>query len=847
MVGIVIVSHSATLAAGIAELIGQMARDVPFALAGGTENADEPIGTDPMRVLQAIEAAYSPDGVLVLMDLGSAIMSAEAAIELLAPAQQAQIYLCEAPLVEGALAAAVAAAGNAPIERVLQQARQAQPAKLAQLAPTLRSTPTVAAGATLATDPAPTTAATAELTQTFVIPNPLGIHARPAARLVNTVSMHDAVVTISKGALRADAASINQLITLNVRQGDEVTVCAQGPAAAAALAAIAALIADNLGDPAVSAAELPNAPAPAVNPTDKQWQGIPVVAGIALGPVVALTATPLVIQQRRVADVTAERARFQQAISDVLDSLDELEQALATQIAVPGVTAAAATDAPAILTAQRLMLLDPHLTTQTEQRLAAEQCNAEWAWQQVVAAMAARYETLADPYLRQRAVDLRDVGERVLRHLSGQSLTFQLPPTAGIVAVDELTPSLAAALDPALILGIVTARGGANDHSAILVRTLGIPFVTGVADAPQLAPGQTVALDGATGRVWPEPDPATIASLTAHRESWLAVRSALQHAAQLPAMTQDGKTIGVLANIRAVHEAEIAVAQGATGVGLFRTELLFMAQATLPDEETQLQLYRQTAAALGDYPLTVRTLDIGGDKPSPHLPMPPEANPFLGWRGLRYCLDNPELFRTQLRALLRAAADLGDARRLKIMFPMVSTVEEFLAAKALVVDEAARLAKAGRPLTQLPPLGVMIETPAAVFHAAQIARHVDFFSIGTNDLTQYVMAADRGNAQVAALVNALQPPVIQAIAQVTQAAQSAGIPVSLCGELAADRRATALLIGLGVTELSMNPQAVPTIKAQIRRLHQAHARMVAQHTLTLTSVAAVEAYLTVES
>ncbi len=846
MVGIVIVSHSATLAAGVKELIAQMAQDVPFALAGGTENPDEPIGTDPIRVLQAIETVYSPDGVLVLMDLGSAIMSAEAAIELLAPEQQEQIYLCEAPLVEGALAAAVAAAGNAAIDRVLQEARQAQPAKLAQLAPMLRSAPPTLVMETPLTGK-PTT--TPDLTQPFVIANPLGIHARPAARLVTIANAHDAVITISKGGQTADAASINQLITLSVRQGDRITVRAQGPAAENALAAIAALIADNLGDAPTNASALPSAnlspvAVPTVHSTGQQWQGIPVVPGLALGPVVAVTVTPPLIEKRRVSNVAAERMRYKQAVNTLLDTLDELEQTLAARTLA---SATAVTDAIAILTAQRIMLLDPYLTAQVEDRLAAEACNVEWVWQQVVAETAAQYETLDDAYLQHRAVDLRDVGARLLRVLSGQSPTVQLPTVAGILTVAELTPSLVAGLDPALILGIVTARGGATDHSAILVRTLGIPFVTAVAGATQLTPGQTVALDGVTGRVWPDPDPATVAALTVQRESWLAERIAVQNAAQLPAVMQDGTTIGVLANISAVHETEIAVAQGATGVGLFRTELLFMAQATLPDEETQFQLYRQTAIALGNYPLTVRTLDIGGDKPLPHLPMPPEANPFLGWRGLRYCLDNPDLFRIQLRALLRVAADLGDAHRLKLMLPMVSTVEEFLAAKALVADEAAQLTAAGHSLTHLPPLGVMIETPAAVFHAVQFARQVDFFSIGTNDLTQYVMAADRGNAQVAALVNALQPSVIQAIAQVTQAAQNAGIPVSVCGELAADPRATALLLGLGVTELSMSPQAVPAIKAQIRRLDQERARTIAHHVLTLTSVAAVEAYLAAES
>lgn len=835
MVGIVIVSHSATLAAGVQELVAQMAPGVPLALAGGTENPDEPIGTDPIRVLQAIEAVYSADGVLVLMDLGSAIMSAEAAIELLAPEEQAQIYLCEAPLVEGALAAAVAAAGGAAIAQVLQEARQAQPAKLAQLTPVLRaaSLSSVITATQVDDSTSPIT-----LTQAFTIPNPLGLHARPAARLVNIAGRHDAIITISKGTQTAVASSINQLLTLGARQGDEVTVCVRGPEAAAALATIAALMADNLGDQPVAGVALQRASLPTANAPSGQWRGIPVVAGIAVGPVVVFSTPAPVVERRHVTNVPAEQARLLQAITTVLLMLSALEQTAAARNA---------TEASAILAAQKLMLTDAHLIALVEQRMVVEQCNAEWAWQNVVAVLAAQYETLADPYLRQRAVDLRDVSERLLHVLNGQPAPSQPLTTAGILVAAELTPLAAAALDPALVLGIVTTHGGANDHSAILARAVGIPFVTGIADATtQLAPGQTIALDGATGVVWPDPDPATIADLTAQRAAWLVAQTALQRAAQFPAVMQDGVMIAVLANIGAVREAEVAVAQGATGIGLLRTELLFLAGSTLPDEEAQVQLYRQIATALGDHPLTVRTLDIGGDKPLPQLPMPLEANPFLGWRGLRYCLDNPAIFRPQLRALLRVAAALGDPHRLKIMFPMVSTVEEFLAAKALVIDVAAQLVAEGHPVMALPPLGVMIETPAAVFHARELARQVEFFSIGTNDLTQYVMAADRGNAQVAGLVNALQPPVIQAIAQVTQAAHTSGIPVSVCGELAADPRATALLIGLGVTELSMSPAAIPTVKAQIRQLDQAHAKAIAQHTLTLPSVAAVDAYLTTE-
>ncbi len=835
MVGIVLVSHSLALAEGLLALIRQMAPTAAVALAAGTDNPDAPIGTDPMRVYEAMEAVYSADGVLILMDLGSAIMSAEAAIEFLESDQQAQIYLCEVPLVEGALAAAVAAAGGAALAQVLTEARAALPAKLAQLEPVLRIKPPVAA---LPPTPAPLTAADAELTLT--IPNRLGLHARPAARLVELVNRFAARVTLTNGPRTIDAGSITQVITSGARQGDLITFAATGPDSAAVLAAIQQLAAQNFGDAPednVPAAADTAVTAPDVvdhAPTSGQPLGLPASSGIAIGPAFVLGQQPPVVMREPITDVVAEQHKFAQAVGAAKGALAALEQTLATR---------ASSDEAGILTAQRLMLADRALLAQVNHQIAAEAVNAAWAWQQAIDALVADYQALEDDYLRRRAADVRDVGNRVLCHLAVDRALANAAPTMrepAILVAAELTPSDTAALDPALVLGIVTATGGATGHAAIIARSLGIPAVTGVADALALINhGQELALDGSSGQLWLALDAATKTELQARREVWLAGRNAARTLALAPAITTDGHRIEIAANIGSAAEVAPALAQGAEGVGLFRTEFLFMGRTEAPDEETQFQAYRAAALALGDRPLLIRTLDVGGDKPLPYLGIGVEENPFLGWRGIRYCLDNPTLFRTQLRAILRA----GYGHPLQLMFPMVSTVAEVEQARALLAAEAQALKAAGIDCAEELAIGIMIETPAAVLNATRLAAVVDFFSIGTNDLTQYLMAADRGNAKVAGLIDALQPAVIAAIAQVIAVAHAAGIWVGICGELAGDPLATPLLVGLGIDELSMSAPAIPQVKAQIRAMSYRNGVELAQTLLALPHAAAIRAAL----
>ncbi|MBC2709647.1 MAG: phosphoenolpyruvate--protein phosphotransferase [Desulfosarcina sp.] len=822
MIGIVIVSHSAKLAEGVRELVDQMTKGrVPLAVSGGIEDPQHPIGTDAFDVQRAIESVYSDDGVIVLMDLGSALLSAETALEFLSEKQQGRIRLCEAPLVEGAVAAAVQAMVSNDIELVLAEARGALTAKTAQLkgaAPDM----TVPAASTVATD-----APKIRLT----VCNRHGLHARPAARFVSTAGRFQARISIqnlSRYTETANAKSINQVATLGAREGHEIVITAEGADAPEALKALETLVTSGFGEAEAAIERDAGLQLPEASPADEgALTGIPASPGIAIGPIALYRLAPIAVPERPIENPMNEWQRLQQAIEAAQKELHAL-RALAT--------AQVGDYQAAIFDAHLLYLEDPALLDAAHRRIFDRKMNVEAAWQSAVEKMVAAYRDLEDPYQQARAADVIDMGQRVLKLLMGVVPASVVLARPSIVVAADLTPSDTAQLDPDKVLGICTEFGSATSHAAILARGMGIPAVMGVGmGISRLAEETTLALDGAHGRVWVEPNSDLLAELKSQRESWAAEQQAVCNAGRQPALTRDGRRIKILANIGGAVHVKGALEQGAEGVGLLRTEFLFLARVTPPSEDEQTAAYHRIADTLGPHPLIIRTLDVGGDKPLPYLDLEVEANPFLGLRGIRLCLDRPEILKTQLRAILRASP----GHRIKVMFPMVSTLTEIRAAKKILATTRDELSRAGVPFEKNMEVGMMVEVPAAVALADQMAAEVDFFSIGTNDLSQYIMAADRTNPRVQALSDAFQPAVLRTIQYIIERAHAAGIWVGLCGELAGDPLAVTVLLGLGLDEFSMNPPAIPAVKRVLSKLTMVEAEAIATAALKLETAEAV--------
>ena len=808
MVGLVIVSHSAALADGVMELAREMGgAEVAIESAGGMESGE--IGTDAERVRQAVERVRSPDGVLVLMDLGSAVMSAEMAVEMAEPGG-GPILLSEAPLVEGCVAAAALAGAGASLEEVAREAKGALRMKSAQL----EADEPEADQAPPADEDIPgggEAGAASELR--LQVENRLGLHARPAARFVGALGGLDTRVEVSNATRArgpADGRSLVGLATLAVAQGDEIVVRARGSQAGEALDALRALAAENFGDavedePAAAGsggaaepdleAEEDQAAAPPEAGT--RLRGVPASPGIAIGPARRLRVPEPVVGDDPPGTPAEERARLDAALATAAQELEEVRSTVAAR---------GGAEAADIFGAHGVLLGDSAITAPALRRI-EEGEGAARAWQAAASEAAAAFRGLDDPYMRERAVDVEDVSRRVLTGL-GCTLSGAALQGPGIVLADELTPGEAAGLDPRDAWAIATARGGATAHAAILARALGIPAVVGLgAGLMEIAEGTTLVLDGEAGSVDVDPGDEAVAERKAQQEAADAARSALLARAREPGALSDGRRVEVFANIGSAADAARAVEQGAEGVGLLRTEFLFLDRAEPPSEDEQVEVLSEIARAMEGRPVVVRTLDAGADKPLPFLRQEPEDNPFLGRRGIRLSLAEPELLRTQLRAILRVAAE----HPLKVMFPMVATLDEVRAARALLADARDGLGS-GAELE----VGVMVEVPALALQAAQFAPEVDFFSIGTNDLAQYTMAAERGNAALAALLDVSRPPVFALIAAVTEAADAHGRWVGVCGELAGEPDAAVVLAGLGVRELSMAPSRIPAVKAALR-------------------------------
>jgi phosphocarrier protein FPr len=779
MIALVVVSHSARLAEGVCELAAQAAHaSVPIAAAGGTDDPANPLGTDAFKVQRAIESVYSEDGVVVLMDLGSAILSAETALDLLPEDRRAHVHLCPAPLVEGAVAAAAMAAAGASLEEVLHEASHALAAKAPQ-------------------EPEPAAPAEAIDEIVVTVPNPHGLHARPAAQFVRMARDSHAPVTLenlTRAAGPIDAASIGGVLSLGARQGHRLRL--RGPHRA--IARLANFLAAGGGE-----SHEPEAP----------QSGQAASAGIAIGPIVRFRPALVEAAKRTVDSPEAERERLLAAIHAVREEMRALY------------------GNSEIFQAHALFLEDPTLLAAVSRAILETRVNAEFAWQTETRRLAAELAALDDPYLRARAADVADVASRVARTLTGAESAAPALREPAILSARDLTPSEVQALDPATCLGLCLEAGSALAHSVILARAMGIPAIVGLGpEISALPDGAEVALDGERGAIWISPAPAVKQELIERRERWLAERRAAEAERLKPAATRDGRAVRIFANISGVAEAAEAVNRGAEGVGVLRTEFLFLGRQNAPTEDEQFAAYCAIARSLAGRPLVIRTLDIGGDKSLPYVEIGPEANPFLGWRGIRVTLGRRDLFRTQLRAILRCAA----GHPVQILLPMIVAVEELREARSLVREIESELS-----LPRATKVGIMIEAPAAVAAADLLAREADFFSIGTNDLIQYVMAADRTNPRVAALADGFQPAVLRAIRQTIEAGRNAGIEVTLCGELAADPLAAPLLLGLGLEEFSVSAPLIPRLKRAIARWSMPEAEALAREAMNLDTSTAV--------
>lgn len=654
----------------------------------------------------------------------------------------------------------------------------------------------------------------------ITIHNETGLHARPAKTLVNLVKKFKSDIVIWNGEKKANAKSLISVLTLGASKGSQLKFEVNGEDEETAVVEIEAAILSGLGEGEAvhSSQTTPSAQKTESTSTEQKPQkenmlrGVAAAPGIAIGPVFHFKRQEISLDEVS-SGLVLDWERLQDALARAREQLENLNQ----QMIEKGLQAEAA-----IFDAHLGLLDDPELTDAVQTRIQKGQ-DALKAWKETIEDNAMVVATLNDPILSARADDLRDVGRRVLKLMVGADDKMDvLPDKPVIVVADELSPSDTVSFNKELVLGFCIVNGGPTSHTAILARALGLPAIVSVNESVlKLENDSYIIVDGSDGSLTFNPSPEELQAAEQQRNQWIEKRRVALEQANVPAITADGHEVEVVGNAGSLTDAEKALKMGAAGIGLLRTEFLFLERTTAPTESEQFDVYRPIAETMGKLPVIVRTLDVGGDKPLPYIEMMREENPFLGERGIRLCLNRPELFRQQLRAILRASAH----GNLLIMFPMVGDIEEYRQARKMLDELQTEL--------NIPRVsaGIMIEVPSAALMADVLAKEVDFFSIGTNDLTQYTLAMDRMHPALASKQDGLHPAVLRLIAKTIEGAHKHGKWAGICGELGSDPYAVPILIGLGIDELSVNVPSVPLVKAQIRGLNVSELRNLAQQAL----------------
>ena len=563
-------------------------------------------------------------------------------------------------------------------------------------------------------------------------------------------------------------------------------------------------------------------------------KGISASPGIAIGKAFLYHKEDFWVEERTIGahETEAEVRRFLEAVDQVTSELQETKRRMEEELGK---------EQARIFEAHLAMLKDRTALDETALRIREELKNAEFAFFRTLRKIVKALRATEDTYLKERIEDVLDIQRRVMLKLVGKKHPSLIGlKDESIVVARNLAPSDTARMHRKGLLGFLTELGGQTSHTAIMARSMEIPAVVGTKRAmEEIEPGAILILDGTHGVVYVHPDEALLCEYRKRKQRWTEMAADLATLRDLPATTLDGKSVVVAANIEFPDEVDSVTAHGAEGIGLYRTEFLYMMDSHLPPEEEQFEAYCSVVERIAPHPVVIRTVDLGGDKLADSLPIEPETNPFLGWRAIRVCLDREDLFREQLRAILRASA----RGKVRIMFPMISGVEELWRAKEIVEGVKEALRKEGKDFDAHCPVGTMIEIPSAVMIADQLAEASDFFSIGTNDLVQYTLAVDRGNERIASLFDPLHPAVLRLIRETIEAGHRKGIPVAMCGEMSGDPLATLVLLGLGLDEFSMSPIAIPEVKMIVRGIRFEEAKAVADEVMKLGTKAEIRAFL----